>query len=110
MLSDHRQQLDGIAKTFCEADVCRADLLDAGDVDLGGVDGESVGQRGKKDRLVRGVPAIHIQCRVSFRIAERLGLSEGGLEGQPGVRHATEDVVGSTVDDAGKRMDAVANE
>ena len=110
MFADHGEQLDDVAEIFGEMDVGRADLLDAGDVDRRGIDGKSVGERGEQDRLVGGVPAIHIERRIRLGVAERLGLGERGLEGQPGIGHAAENVVRGAVDDAGERMDLIANE
>ena len=85
-------------------------MFDTRNMNAARIDRKSVSQRGQQNRLVGGVPAIDVECGVGLGITERLGLGEGGIEGQGGIGHAAEDVVRGAVDDAGKGQDAVANE
>ena len=110
MLADDGEQLDHVPKAFGEMDVGRPDLFDAGNMDGRRIDRETIGQGGEQNRLVGGVPAVHVERGVGLGVAERLGLGERGLEGEAGVGHAAEDVVRGAVDDAEKRQDAVADE
>ena len=110
VLADDGEELDDVSKGFREFDVGGADLLDAGDVDIFRVDGETVGEGGKKNGLVSGVPAVDVEGGIGLRIAERLGFAEGGGVVDAAQGHLLEDVVRGAVNDTGEGVDAIADE
>ena len=93
VLADDGEQLDDVAEIFCEIDVGGTNLFDAGDVDRGGIDWKSVGECGKENRLVGGVPAIHVECWVGLCVAECLRLAESGFKSESSIGHAAENVI-----------------
>ena len=104
------EEFDHVAEGFCETDIRGADLFDAGDVDDFRIDGETVGERGEKDGLVGGVPAIDVEGGIGFGVAESLSFLKGSGVVDAAQGHLLEDVVRGAVDDAGEGMDLVADE
>ncbi len=96
---DDCKKLDAIAEAFRKANVGRGDLLNTLHENLVGAHPETIRERGKDDRLVRGVPAVDVECRVGLRVTAFLRLAQSFLESQSGFRHPGEDVVAGAVDD-----------
>ena len=65
------------------------------------------GEARKDGKLVSRVVAFHVCGRVRLGIAELLRLFERVFIPEPLARHAREDIIGRTVDDARKAADDV---
>ncbi len=104
-----RHQLDAIAEVLGQADVDRLDRRDP--LDLGGGVGRCAAerQRGQDGDLVRGVEAADVHGRVGLGVAKPLGFRQHVGERPAGRLHLGQDVVAGAVEDAGHRLDLVAD-
>ena len=106
---DGCQKLDAVTEFRGEPDISRCDFFDAADQHILRTHPEPIRKRGQDDRLVRRVPAVHIQRGVSFGITEFLRLRERRSEVQAVLRHAREDVVARPVQDPVDRLETVSH-
>ena len=70
---------------------------------------EAVRERGQDAGFVRRIVAVNVQVRRRLGVAQLLGLGEHGAEVRAFELHARQDVIAGAVDDAVKRVDAVAD-
>ena len=85
------------------------DFFDAFHEDILRIDPESIGQRGENDRLVRGIPAIHIQRGIRLRVAEFLGLREDRSKIQPLIGHPAQNIIARAIEDSMDGLEAVSH-
>ncbi len=84
-------------------------MADAFDVDFFWVHPKAVRERRKNADLVRGVVAVNVEVGRRFGVTEFLRVGENFGEVRAFEFHARQNVIASAVDDAVKRVDAVAD-
>ena len=77
VLGGDGQQLDEVSESAGEIDVGRGDVRDALVVDVTGDHGSAEGDRGQDRCLGARIVTLNVSCRVTFGVAEALGLGQG---------------------------------
>ena len=103
-------ELDGVAHVAGEGEVDGGNVFDAFDKNIRGADPASIAEPGEHERLVPGVPTVHIQRGIGLRITRCLSFQQRFRIGKPCRRHARKNIVSGAVDDAVDRLDLIANE
>ena len=103
-------QLDGVAHAAGKIQVNGSKVFNPLHVNVGWPDPASIAQPGQHQRLVAGIPAVHVQGGVRLGIPGRLRGGECLTVGHSVFGHVREHVVAGAVDDAVNGLNLIANQ
>ncbi len=89
----HTQQLDLISHVGGGTDVFDADALDAFQLDAVKINPGAKSDGRENRQLMRRINAAHIQLRISFKVAQPVGLGKNLLIGFAGILHPRQDII-----------------
>src|ERR1039457_3396873 len=106
---DNSKKLDCVAQLSREFNVHRRNVADALDVDFVRAHPETMRERGEDADFVLRIPAVNVEVRRRLGVAQLLRVGEHGVEIRAFELHPGKDVIAGAVDDAVKRVNAVAD-